>query len=94
MTEEEILEYARKHCKNSADILSQLLSRYASHKAKDSAFADQRALLWTIAEIAELRQKKENALNAVDSMALQIADLKVRNLKLLSQLQEYEAREY
>jgi uncharacterized membrane protein YccC len=80
VSDDSILELARKHCLGADDILSQLLSRYASHKAKDSAFTDQRALLQTIEEIASLRNR--------------VVELKNRNTKLLSQLQEYEAREY
>ena len=77
---EATLELARMLCRGPGDILSQLLSRYASHKAKDSAFADQRALLQTIGEIAALRNRN--------------VELNNRNTMLLSQLQEYEAREY
>jgi hypothetical protein len=74
------LTYARTKCLGPADILTQLISRYASHKAKDSAFTDEAALLQTITTIAVLRD--------------QLQDAKKRNVQLLSKLQEYEAREY
>lgn len=77
---EDILAFARTKCLGPADILTQLISRHASHKAKDSAFTDEAALLQTITTIAVLRDQLEEA--------------KKRNVKLLSQLQEYEAREY
>lgn len=77
---EDILSFARTKCLGPADILTQLISRHASHKAKDSAFTDQVALLQTIITIATLRDQLDEA--------------KKRNVKLLSQLQEYEAREY
>ena len=76
----ELLEHARSKCLGPSDILTQLISRYASHKAKDSAFADQRALMETITEIAVLRGANK--------------ELRERNVKLLSKLQEHEAREY
>jgi len=74
------LQHAGTKCLGPSDILSQLISRYASSKAKDSAFADQRALRQTIEEITMLRGANK--------------ELRERNTKLLSQLQEYEAREY
>jgi hypothetical protein len=74
------LEHARTRCLGPADILTQLISRHASHKAKDSAFTDEASLIQTITTIAVLRDQLEEA--------------KKRNVKLLSQLQEYEAREY
>lgn len=77
---EDILSFARTKCLGPADILTQLISRHASHKAKDSAFTDEAALLQTISTIAVLRDQLDEA--------------KKRNVKLLSQLQEYEAREY
>lgn len=80
MQDDHWLEHARSKCLGPADILTQLISRYASHKARDSSFADQRALMETITEIAILRGCNK--------------ELRDRNTKLLSQLQEYEAREY
>ncbi len=80
MQDDHWLEHARSKCLGPSDILSQLISRYASHKARDSSFADQRALMETITEIAILRGSNK--------------ELRDRNTKLLSQLQEYEAREY
>ena len=77
---EDILSFARAKCLGPSDILTQLISRHASHKAKDSAFTDEAALLQTITTIAVLRD--------------QLEETKKRNIKLLSQLQEYEAREY
>jgi hypothetical protein len=79
MTEEQILTNANLLTTGAADILSNLISRYASHKAKDSAFTDQRALLQTIDEIASLRAK--------------VKELRYRNARLLSQMQETEVRD-
>ena len=80
MSNECWLEHARTRCLGPADILTQLISRHASHKAKDSVFTDEASLIQTITTIAVLRDKLEEA--------------KKRNVQLLSQLQEYEAREY
>jgi hypothetical protein len=49
------LDRARRMTTGAADILSELISRYASTKARDSSFADRVALLTTIVEISDLR---------------------------------------
>jgi hypothetical protein len=80
MTDDIWLQHAGATCLGPSDILSQLISRYASSAAKDSSFADKRALRQTIEEIAMLRRVNK--------------ELRARNTRLLSKIQEHEAREY
>lgn len=104
----ELLEHARSKCLGPSDILTQLISRYASHKAKDSAFADQRALMETITEIAVLRgvnkelretitvliAERDRQTEIIVTLRQELKEAKARNTMYLSKIQEHEAREY
>ena len=91
---EDILAFARTKCLGPSDILTQLISRHASHKAKDSAFADQRALRQTIEEIASLRAERDRQTEIIVTLRQELKEAKARNTMYLSKIQEFEAREY
>jgi hypothetical protein len=93
-TEGAWLEHARARCDGTADILSELISRYASSKAKDSAFTDQRALRQTIEEIASLRAERDRQTEVIITLRQDLKEAKARNTMYLSKIQEHEAREY
>ena len=88
------LEYARERCRGAADILSQLISRYASSTAKDSSFADKRALREAIEDIANLRAECSRQTEVIITLRQELKEAKARNTMYLSKIQEFEAREY
>lgn len=53
--------FARTKCLGPDDILNQLISRYASNKAKDYDFTEQAELLQIITTIAVLRAERDEA---------------------------------
>ena len=93
-TEGAWLEHARERCDGAADILSELISRYASSKAKDSAFADRTSLMRTIHEIAGLRAERDRQTEIIITLRQELKEAKARNTLYLSRIQESEAREY
>ena len=94
MNDERILERARLDCWSASCVLTKAISRYASHVAKDSAFPDRDALLEIIAEISNRRQEVMTLVSVNEKLTAELKSLKERNTRLLSQLQEHEAREY
>jgi hypothetical protein len=88
------LQEASNRCTSVADILTQLISRYSSSAAKDSSFADKRALRETIEEITNLRAECSRQTEIIITLRKELMQAKARNILYLSKIQEFEAREY
>jgi len=94
VTNDNWLQEASDRCTSAADILSQLISRYASSAAKDSSFTDKRALRQTIEEITNLRAECSRQTEVIVTLRQELKEAKARNTMYLSKIQEFEAREY
>jgi hypothetical protein len=83
-SESTVLDHARPYCAGTTDILTELLSRFASRKAQDSAFTDRVSLLRTIHEIATLRESCASLRDTLIKLNAEFASLTVSYAALAS----------